>query len=349
MLLSRANYYISYNFLIVFLSSLVFKAFPLHGDERPNFVVILCDDLGYGDISCYGNKIIKTPNIDRLASQGIRFTDYYSPSPVCSPSRVGLLTGRTPNRAGIYDWIPSGTQFHLEEKEFTIPKMLKRAGYATCMSGKWHCNGRFNKKSQPQPSDFGFDHWFATQNNAVPSHRNPKNFVRNGEGVGELEGFSCRIVAEEANRWIENHVKENPDQPFFTFIAFHEPHEPISSPESMISNYPNAQKKGEALYYANVENMDFAVGMIMDCLNRNKVAENTLVIFTSDNGPETLNRYGGAWRSHGSPGDLRGMKLHTYEAGIRVPGVMRWPLQIKAGQVSDEPVNSLDIMPTFAN
>ena len=349
MLLSRANYFISYNFLIVFLSSLVFKAFPLHGDERPNFVVILCDDLGYGDISCYGNKIIKTPNIDRLASQGIRFTDYYSPSPVCSPSRVGLLTGRTPNRAGIYDWIPSGTQFHLEEKEFTIPKMLKRVGYATCMSGKWHCNGKFNKKSQPQPGDFGFDHWFATQNNAAPSHRNPKNFVRNGEGVGELEGFSCRIVAEEANRWIENHVIENPDQPFFTFIAFHEPHEPISSPESMISNYPNAQKKGEALYYANVENMDFAVGMIMDCLNRNKVAENTLVIFTSDNGPETLNRYGGAWRSHGSPGDLRGMKLHTHEAGIRVPGVMRWPLQIKAGQVSDEPVNSLDLMPTFAN
>ena len=312
-------------------------------------MVILCDDLGYGDISYYGNKIIKTPNIDRLASQGIRFTDYYSPSPVCSPSRVGLLTGRTPNRAGIYDWIPSGTRFHLEEKEFTIPKMLKRAGYATCMSGKWHCNGKFNKKSQPQPSDFGFDHWFATQNNAAPSHRNPKNFVRNGEGVGELEGFSCRIVAEEANRWIENHVTETPDQPFFTFIAFHEPHEPISSPESMISNYPNAQKKGEALYYANVENMDFAVGMIMDCLKRNKVAENTLVIFTSDNGPETLNRYGGAWRSHGSPGDLRGMKLHTYEAGIRVPGVMRWPLQIKAGQVSDEPINSLDLMPTFAN
>ena len=349
MLLSRASYYISYHFLIVFLSSLVFKAFPLRGDERPNFVVILCDDLGYGDISCYGNKIIKTPNIDRLASQGIRFTDYYSPSPVCSPSRVGLLTGRTPNRAGIYDWIPSGTRFHLEEKEFTIPKMLKRAGYATCMSGKWHCNGKFNKKSQPQPSDFGFDHWFATQNNAAPSHRNPKNFVRNGEGVGELEGFSCRSVAEEANRWIENHVTETPDQPFFTFIAFHEPHEPISSPESMISNYPNAQKKGEALYYANVENMDFAVGMIMDCLKRNKVAENTLVIFTSDNGPETLNRYGGAWRSHGSPGNLRGMKLHTYEAGIRVPGVMRWPLQIKAGQVSDEPINSLDLMPTFAN
>ena len=349
MLLSRASYYISYHFIIVFLSSLVFKAFPLRGDERPNFVVILCDDLGYGDISCYGNKIIKTPNIDRLASQGIRFTDYYSPSPVCSPSRVGLLTGRTPNRAGIYDWIPSGTRFHLEEKEFTIPKMLKRAGYATCMSGKWHCNGKFNKKSQPQPSDFGFDHWFATQNNAAPSHRNPKNFVRNGEGVGELEGFSCRIVAEEANRWIENHVTETPDQPFFTFIAFHEPHEPISSPESMISNYPNAQKKGEALYYANVENMDFAVGMIMDCLKRNKVAENTLVIFTSDNGPETSNRYGGAWRSHGSPGVLRGMKLHTHEAGIRVPGVMRWPLQIKAGQVSDEPINSLDLMPTFAN
>ena len=117
----------------------------------------------------------------------------------------------------------------------------------------------------------------------------------------------------------------------------------------MIENYPNAKKKGEALYYANVENMDFAVGMIMDCLAQNKVSENTLVIFTSDNGPETLNRYGGAWRSHGSPGDLRGMKLHTHEAGIRVPGIMRWPLQIKAGQLSAEPIYSLDLMPTFAN
>lgn len=349
MLISKSRHHFLYNFIVPFLSFFVFKSVLLLGDERPNFVVILCDDLGYGDISCYGNKIIKTPNIDRLASQGIRFTDYYSPSPVCSPSRVGLLTGRTPNRAGIYDWIPSKTQFHLKEDEFTIPKMLKRVGYATCMSGKWHCNGMFNKNDQPQPGDFGFDHWFATQNNAAPSHKNPKNFVRNGKEVGELAGFSCRIVAAEANRWIESHVKESPDQPFFTFIAFHEPHEPISSPKSMIDNYPNAQKKGEALYYANVENMDFAVGMIMDCLAQNKVSENTLVIFTSDNGPETLNRYGGAWRSHGSPGDLRGMKLHTHEAGIRVPGIMRWPLQIKAGQLSDEPINSLDLMPTFAN
>ena len=319
------------------------------GDERPNFVVILCDDLGYGDISCYGNKIIKTPNIDRLASQGIRFTDYYSPSPVCSPSRVGLLTGRTPNRAGVYDWIPSGTKTHMKKNELTIPAMLKTAGYATCLSGKWHCNGFFNRKEQPQPGDFGFDYWFATQNNAAPSHENPRNFVRNGKEVGKLKGFSCRIVAQEAGKWIESHVKKNPDQPFFTFVAFHEPHEPISSPKSMIENYPRAKKKGEALYYANVENMDYAVGMIMKCLKENDVDENTLVIFTSDNGPETLNRYGGAWRSHGSPGVLRGMKLHTHEAGIRVPGVMRWPLQIKAGQVSREPVGSLDLMPTFAN
>ena len=163
MLLSKSRHHFLYNFIVTFLSFFVFKSVLLLGDERPNFVVILCDDLGYGDISCYGNKIIKTPNIDRLASQGIRFTDYYSPSPVCSPSRVGLLTGRTPNRAGIYDWIPSKTQFHLKEDEFTIPKMLKRVGYATCMSGKWHCNGMFNKNDQPQPGDFGFDHWFVSE------------------------------------------------------------------------------------------------------------------------------------------------------------------------------------------
>jgi len=339
----------SIKYLLIVCWLFISGAFPLMGDERPNFVVILCDDLGYGDISCYGNKIIRTPNIDRLASQGIRFTDYYSPSPVCSPSRVGLLTGRTPNRAGVYDWIPSRTKTHMKKNEFTISAMLKTAGYATCMTGKWHCNGFFNRKEQPQPSDFGFDYWFATQNNAAPSHENPRNFVRNGKEVGKLKGFSCRIVAQEAGEWIESHVKKNPDQPFFTFVAFHEPHEPISSPKSMIKNYPGAKKKGEALYYANVENMDSAVGMIMQCLKENNVDENTLVIFTSDNGPETLNRYGNAWRSHGSPGSLRGMKLHTHEAGIRVPGIMRWPLQIKSGQVSREPVSSLDLMPTFAN
>ncbi len=336
------------SFLTIFLPALLAGVFPATADERPNIMVILCDDLGYGDLACYGSKTIRTPHLDRLAAQGIRFTDFYSTSPVCSPSRVGLLTGRTPNRAGVYDWIPSGNRMHMGKDEFTMPAMLKRAGYATCMSGKWHCNGLFNRAGQPQPDDFGFEHWFATQNNAAPSHKNPKNFVRNGKNAGPSEGFSCRVVAREAIHWIENHATKNPDQPFFSYVAFHEPHEPIDSPAKLIAGYPQAKKRGEALYYANVENMDAAVGEITAALDRLKLAENTLLVFTSDNGPETLNRYGGAWRSHGTPGPLRGMKLHTHEAGIRVAGIMRWPLQVKAGQVSSVPVSALDLMPTFA-
>ena len=318
-------------------------------DERPNIIIILCDDLGYGDLTCYGNEVIRTPNIDKLASEGIRFTSFYSSSPVCSPSRVGLMTGRTPNRAGVYDWIPGGNRMHMSKNEFTMPAMLKKTGYATCMTGKWHCNGIFNRKNQPQPGDFGFDHWFATQNNAAPSHKDPKNFVRNGENVGVSRGFSCQIVAQEAVDWITKHVKNNPDQPFFSYVAFHEPHEPIASPKNLIENYPQAKKRGEALYYANVENMDSAVGQITLSLDRLNLTKNTLVIFSSDNGPETLNRYRNAWRSHGSPGPLRGMKLHTHEAGIRVAGIMRWPIQIKAKQVSDSPVSALDLLPTFAS
>jgi arylsulfatase A len=151
--------------------------------DRPNIVIILCDDLGYGDLGVHGHPHIQTPNIDRLANEGIRFTNFYSTAPVCSPSRVGLLTGRSPNRAGVYDWIPESKQprsdareqVHMRKGEITIAQLLKKAGYATCMAGKWHCNAAFNSPLQAQPNDAGFDHWMATQNNAAPSHADPVN------------------------------------------------------------------------------------------------------------------------------------------------------------------------------
>ena len=157
-------------------------------DRSPNFLVILCDDLGYGDLGCYGHPTIKTPHLDRLAAQGMRLTSCYSSAPVCSPSRVGLLTGRTPSRVGVYDWIPGNHPMHMGRNEITVAQLLKQGGYDTAHTGKWHCNGKFNSPEQPQPGDHGFDHWFSTQNNASPSHENPKNFVRNGEPVGPLEG-----------------------------------------------------------------------------------------------------------------------------------------------------------------
>lgn len=233
--------------------------------KQPNIVLLLCDDLGYGDLSSFGHSIIQTQHLDALAKTGIKLTNFYSTAPVCSPSRVGLLTGRSPNKAGVYDFIPGPKKsednrdlVHMQADEVTIPALLKKAGYDTCLSGKWHCNSRFNSKEQPQPNDFGFDHWFSTHNNASPSHQNPKNFVRNGEKVGEIEGFSSQIVVSEAINWLEN---KKSDKPFFLEVAFHEPHEPIASPEDLVQKYlPLADNLQQAEYFANVENVDIAVG-----------------------------------------------------------------------------------------
>jgi arylsulfatase A len=328
----------------------------LSQDIRPNIVVILCDDLGYGDLSSYGHPYIKTPNLDNMASQGIRFTNFYSSAPVCSPSRVGLLTGRSPNRAGVYDWIPNAgepkadarEQVHMRKEETTIPKLLKQAGYATAMAGKWHCNSMFNSAEQPQPGDAGFDHWMATHNNAAPSHKDPYNFVRNGEELGKIEGYSCQIVVDEGIQWLKKHNHKNPQQPFFLYLAFHEPHEPVASPPDIVQGYLDvAKNKKEATYFANVENVDKAVGKFLNALKDLSIDNNTLVIFTADNGPETLNRYRGSSFSYGSAAPLRGMKLWTTDAGFRVAGIMRWPKEISSGQTTDQPVSALDFLPTF--
>ncbi|QDU09301.1 sulfatase [Gimesia aquarii] len=342
------------NFRYAFLLITLFL-FPQQGlwsaekqsDSKPNIIVILCDDLGYGDLACYGHPQIKTPHIDRLASQGMRLTDCYASAPVCSPSRAGLLTGRTPNRVGVYDWIPEGHPMHLKRDEVTIAQLLQKADYDTAHVGKWHCNGLFNSKKQPQPGDHGFQHWFSTQNNALPTHQNPNNFVRNGKPLGEIKGFSCQIVADEGIRWLKEWRAV--DKPFFLHVCFHEPHERVASPPDLVKRYLDTTLyEDQAQYFANVANMDAAVGKLMKTLDELKLAENTLVFFTSDNGPETLNRYGkGSRRSWGTPGVLRGMKLHIYEGGIRVPGIIRWPGRIEAGQESNVPVSSVDMLPTF--
>ncbi|MDW7691204.1 sulfatase-like hydrolase/transferase [Flammeovirgaceae bacterium SG7u.111] len=339
-------------FLFALLFSSCKKENEQSNSEQPNIVVILCDDLGYGDLSSYGHTTIQTPNLDGLAGKGIKLTNYYSAAPVCSPSRVGLLTGRSPNRAGVYDFIPGPKKsedlrdlVHLQAHEETIPAMLKTVGYSTCLSGKWHCNSRFNSEAQPKPSHFGFDHWFATHNNAAPSHENPKNFIRNGEDVGEIEGFSCQIVVDEAMSWLES---KDSDNPFYLQVCFHEPHEPIASPKELVDKYlPSSETENQAQYFANVENMDKAVGRLLEYLEKNH-GENTLIVFSSDNGPETLNRYSRAKRSYGSPGELKGMKLWTNEAGFRVPGIVYWMGKETFSGTSDAVVSGLDFLPTFA-
>ena len=217
---------------ILLLTTALFSCKSKINETRPNIVVILCDDLGYGDLSCYGHPIIQTPNLDGLAEEGIKFTNFYSAAPVCSPSRAGLLTGRSPNRAGIYDWIRpvergrnEGLEMvHLRAEEQTIPAMLKEAGYSTILAGKWHLSSKFPGEEQPSPKYFGFDHWFATHNNASPSHKNPDNFIRNGEGVGELTGFSCQLVVDEVLNWLDEKTTDNP---FYAQVCIHEPDGPI--------------------------------------------------------------------------------------------------------------------------
>jgi len=320
--------------------------------EKPNIVVFLCDDLGYGDLSSYGHPFIKTPNIDKLAERGIKMTNFYSAAPVCSPSRVGLLTGRSPNRAGVYDFIPGPKksedlrdQVHLQKGEETLPAMLKTVGYETALVGKWHCSSLFNNPAQPQPDYFGFDHWYATHNNASPSHQNPKNFVRNGEKVGQQEGFSCQLVVDEAMSWLDNRKGDNP---FYLQVTFHEPHEPVASPEDLVQEYlPYSNGLAEAEFFANVANVDKAVGRLLDYLKENG-ADNTIVIFTSDNGPETFTRYPGAKRTFGQTGGLKGRKLWTTEAGIRVPGIVNWIGKPMFNGTTDAVVSALDFLPTLA-
>jgi arylsulfatase A len=310
----------------------------------PNFVVFLCDDLGYGDLECYGHTAIKTPNLNALADEGVRLTDCYAAAPVCSPARAGLMTGRTPNRCGIYDWIPPGSPMHLRASETTVAGLLGDAGYGTAVVGKWHLNGKFNSPEQAQPNDHGFDHWFATQNNAHPSHRNPDNFVRNGEEVGPLEGYSSTVIVDEGIDWLKSRTD---DAPFFLFVSFHSPHEPVATSEEFTRMYEDtAATPEEAIYFGNVTQTDHEVGRMLATLDELGLRDDTFVMFTSDNGPETLNRYRGAARSYGSPGILRGMKLHVYEGGIRVPGIVRWPGVTRPGSVVQHAVSGVDLLPT---
>lgn len=342
-------------FCTLILSLVLLNPILWAAEAPPNIVIILCDDLGFGDIAPHGHPHIQTPNLTALANSGIRFTDFYSTAPVCSPSRVGLLTGRSPNRAGVYDWIPEARnprpdareQVHMKKGETTIAHLLQKAGYATCMAGKWHCNSEFNSDKQPQPGDAGFDHWLATQNNAAPSHENPINYVRNGQPVGRMEGYSCQIATDEVITWLDQHTEQSKSQPFFVYLAFHEPHEPVASPPVLVAKYRDvAETEDQAQYFANVHNVDLAVGRLLQALDRLEHRDNTLVVFTSDNGPETLNRYRSANRSYGSPGHLRGMKLHTYDAGFHVAGIVSWPAVVKSGQVIPTPVSALDLLPT---
>ena len=307
--------------------------------DRPNIVVVLCDDLGYGDLGCFGNKVIQTPNLDRFAGEGMRLTSCYAAAANCSPARAGLLTGRTPYRAGIHNWIPMLSPMHLRRGEITLSSLLQKDGYTTCHVGKWHLNGQFNLPGQPQPSDHGFDYWFSTQNNALPNHRDPENFARNGKPAGPLSGYSSQLVVDEAIEWLGS-IRDR-RKPFFLFVCFHEPHEPIATAERFERPYRDLKDPSRVRHHGNVTQMDHSFGRLMRVLDTDGLRDGTLVFFTSDNGP-AITRY----HPHGSTGPLRAKKGHLYDGGIRVPGIIRWPGHTRPGSVSDQPISGLDVLPT---
>lgn len=302
--------------------------------SRPNVVMLLADDLGYRDIGCYGGPV-KTPALDALAASGARFTDFYSGCAVCSPSRATLLTGRQHIRAGVYSWIHDASQkSHLLERETTLAEVLKDAGYATAHVGKWHLGLPAGARTKPTPDLHGFDHWFATGNNAAPSHRNPDNFIRNGEPVGALEGYSCQVVVDEAIRWLEQR-QAGSRTPFYLNVWFHEPHAPIAAPDSIVTGYGAVDDRA-AIYSATIDNTDRAIARLLRKLAQVGAPEETLVIYSSDNGSYREDRTGG----------LRGRKGVNWEGGIRVPGIFSWPGTIAGGNVLKDPAGLVDVLPT---
>lgn len=346
------------------------QTLPTRGGS-PSILLFLSDDLGYGDLACYGHPFNRTPNIDRLAQEGCRFTDAHSASSICSPARGALLTGRHPYRLGIYYLVERDV--HLRRQEVSVASLLRSRGYDTCFVGKWHVSRLgANALGQPSPGDFGFDHWFATEHNAFEGPQNPQFFIRNGAGVGQTDGWYCDLIVKEALAWLDN--RRDKTRPFFIYACSHEPHTPVAPPPQYARLYdtPEVTRLEKSIlyggvprpdkdlsehrkhYYGTVTQLDAAVGRLVD--GATKAAESLAVFFTSDNGPEypvnwTESR--GKWDdplrdvSHGTPGPLRGMKRYTYEGGHRVPLIVRWPGPVAPGTLSDELVNGTDYLPTL--
>lgn len=344
-------------------------------DRAPSFLYFLSDDLGYGDIGCYGHPFNRSPRLDRLAAEGCRFTDAHAASSICSPSRAALLTGRQPYRLGIYYLVEADV--HLRRSEITIASLLKQRGYDTCFVGKWHVS-RIGERNmgQPSPGDFGFDHWFATEHNSFEGPHNPRLFIRNGKAVGQVEGWYCDAIVREALDWLRR--RPDPSRPFFIYACSHEPHTPLAPPEPFAAIYDSPEvgrlekqllhggvsrpdslpPGGGRHYYGTVTQLDTAVGHLLDGIEAAGQDRNLVTFFTSDNGPEYPVNWmesRGEWedplrdRAFGTPGELRGMKRSTYEGGHRVPLIVRSPGRIRAGSVSDTFVNGTDVLPTLCD
>lgn len=297
-------------------------------EDQPNIVFIYADDLGYGDLGCYGATDIKTPHIDGIAQNGIRFTEFYSISPVCSPSRYGLMTGRYPHRDGIHGVFFPESWTGMDTSEVTMAQMLKDAGYATGIIGKWH----LGHHKQFLPTKRGFDYYFG-----IPYSNDMEAvvYLRNEEVVEENvdQSQNVKTYTREALNFIENHKEE----PFFLYLPHNMPHVPLY----VSADFEGSSERG--LYGDVVQEIDWSVGEIIKKLQEEGLEENTIIVFSSDNGPWlTMIDHGG------SAGMLRCGKQTTFEGGMRVPTVVQWKARIEPGQVVEGMHNMMDWLPTFA-
>lgn len=323
--------------------SLLGVAQTCDGAAPPNVVIILADDLGYGDLGCYGNAGAKTPNLDRMASEGMRFTDFYVAQPVCSASRAALLTGCYPNRIGIAGALGPNARHGINSKEVTIAEMLKSRGYSTAIFGKWH----LGHHPEFLPTRHGFDEYFGLpySNDMWPHHPGAKAGtypplpLLEGEKIvnaNVTSGDQSQLTTWYAERAVK-FIEKNKERPFFLYLAHSMPHVPLHVSDK------HKDKSGTGLHGDVIMEIDWSVGQVLDALKRHDLDNNTLVVFTSDNGP---------WLSYGNHAGsalpLREGKGTTWEGGVRVPCLARWPGHIPANQRCSEPAMTMDLFPTIA-
>ena len=332
-------------------------------NNKPNFIVFLTDDQGYGDLSCMGATDFKTPSLDKLASEGIRFTDWYTNCPVCSPARASLLTGRYPGNTGVRGILPGHSKtVGLPQTTPTIAKLLKLEGYSTAMVGKWHLG--VDEKSRPH--NHGFDNWFGflagnvdyyshiyyyganTKDNIMPQVNPTHDLWENNNEIWMNGEYFTEIIAEKCIEYLRKMTKE--EKPFFLYVPFNAPHYPMHAPKKYMDRFQELDWDRQVMA-AMLSAMDDAVGKIMDEVEKLGHSNNTMTFFTSDNGPSRETRN---WLDNnldpyygGTAGKFKGHKGSLFEGGIREPGIMHWPSKIQKGIVSSEPCASMDIVPTL--
>lgn len=356
--------------LITFLFAAVTLCSLSAADEKPNLVVIFTDDQGYGDVNCFNPNWVVTPKIDQMAKEGARLTSFYVAAPVCTPSRAALMTGCYPRRVDMETGssikvelknVPAGKKFPvclagdgkgLNPDEITIAEVAQSAGYKTGMFGKWHLG------DQPEflPTRQGFEEFFGLpySHDIAPSHKNQKAFkfpalpVLEGEKVIEIDPDPAYLTRRVTERAVD-FIKRNKDENFFLYVAHPLPHGPLAASKESRAEFakidtqkPKAKgKKGRSAKHSLLRNtifeIDWSVGEILTTLKEQGIDDNTIVLFTSDNGAAA-----------GTSKPLRGKKTQTLEGGMRVPTVIRWPAKIKPGSDNDTVMTTMDILPTFA-